>query len=61
MTNRILLVLPPNPLIDRTEAALEPVIISLLQKAVICHRRLEATCKVHVVDLDELEGTNECS
>ena len=58
MTNRILLVLPPGPLIDYAEAALE-AIISPLKKAIICQGGLEATRKVHARDLGELETTNE--
>ena len=35
MTNRILLVLPPNPIIDSAKATFEAV-ISALKKAIIC-------------------------
>ena len=58
MTNRILLVLPPNPIIDRTKATFETV-ISALEKAVICQRRPEATSKVHALDFGELEMAEE--
>ena len=58
MTNRILLVLPPNPLTDRAKATLKPV-ISLLQEAVICPIGLESTREIHALDFDELETTYE--
>ena len=58
MTNRILLVLPPNPIIERTKATFETV-ISGLEKAIICERGPEATSKPHVVDFGERQTTEE--
>ena len=60
MTDRILLVLPPNPTIDCTKATFE-ALISALEKAVIHQRGPEAASKLHVLDFGERETTEECS
>src|SRR5258708_40341466 len=58
MTDRILLVLPRNPLTDRAKATFKPV-IRPLQKAVICPTGRESTTEIHALDFGELEMADE--
>jgi len=58
MAHRILLIHPPDPLIDSAKAALKPI-LELLQKSIICQTRLEASLELHILDLGELETTNQ--
>jgi len=60
MAHRILLVLPPHPLTDCAKAALKPI-VGHLEKSIICQTRLEASSKVHTLNLGELQTTKETS
>jgi len=57
MAHRILLMHPPDPLTDRAKAALKPI-LGFLQKSIIHQTRIEASLKLHTLDLGELETTN---
>ena len=58
MADRILLVLPPNPLTDLAKATFE-IVIGLLQKAIICPIGLESAREIHALNFGELETTDE--
>lgn len=58
MADRIFLVLPPNPLTDRAEATFE-IVVTLLQKTLICPIGLESANEIPAFDFGELEATDE--
>jgi hypothetical protein len=58
VTNRVLLVLPPNSLINTAKAAPEDVFCPP-QKAVICQTELEAAWEVDGLDLGERKAADE--
>jgi len=58
MAHRILLVHPPDPLTNRAKTALKPI-LGLLQKSIICQTRIKASLELHILDLGELETTNQ--